>query len=71
MPPQESIPQECPQHHLLKMTKLESDQNSNTTHMKKIHRTETLTTPHKYNHQNQDNKKYARNEKKTEGEFMV
>lgn len=32
--------------------------------MKKTQRTETLATPHKYNHQNQDNKKYARNEKK-------
>lgn len=35
--------------------------------MKKTQRTETLATPHKYNHQNQDNKKYARNEKKWKG----
>lgn len=54
MPLQESIPQGSPQHHLLNMTKFESDQNSNTTYMKKIQRIETLTTTHKYNHQNQD-----------------
>lgn len=37
--------------------------------MEKTQRTEALTTPHKYNHQNQDNRKYA--QKKMEGEFMV